>query len=75
MPKKPERVLLPYHKYNAALLSQIDKLICSKTYIEKVLKITNQIMLKEHFGFTQKEIGLPNSIEKKLSNRPLKRRK
>jgi adenine-specific DNA-methyltransferase len=54
MPKEAERVLLPYHKDNDTLLPQIDKLIRSKTHIEDVLKITNQIILNERYGFDTK---------------------
>jgi adenine-specific DNA-methyltransferase len=75
MPNEAEKVLLPYHKDNAKLLSQIDKLIRNKTDIEEVLKITNQIILKEHYGLTQKEINLAHSIWKKLSARRLNRGK
>ncbi len=75
MPNEAEKVLLPYHKDNAKLLSQIDKLIRNKTDIEEVLKITNHIILKEHFGLTQKEINLAHSIWKKLSARRLNRGK
>lgn len=75
MPNEAEKVLLPYHKDNAKLLSKIDKLVRDKTDIEDVLKITNQIILKEHFGLTQKEINLAHSIWKKLSNRRLNRGK
>jgi adenine-specific DNA-methyltransferase len=75
MPNEAEKVLLPYHKDNAKLLFQIDKLIRDKTDIEEVLKITNQIILKEHFGLTQKEINLAHSIWKKLSSRRLNRGK
>lgn len=75
MPNEVERVLLPYHKGNASLLPKIDKLIRNKTSIEEVLKITNQVILKEHFGLTQKEINLAHSIWKKLSSRRLNRGK
>jgi adenine-specific DNA-methyltransferase len=75
MPNEAEKVLLPYHKDNASLLAQIDKLIRNKTDIEEVLKITNQIILKEHYGLTQKEIKLAHSIWKKLSARRLNRNK
>lgn len=75
MPKEAERVLLPYHKENEALLPQIDKLIRNKTDIEEVLKITNKVILKEHYGLTQKEIKLAHSIWKKLSYRRLNRGK
>lgn len=75
MPNEAERVLLPYHKDNDALLQQIDKLIRNKTDIEDVLNITNQIILKEHYGLTQKEINLAHSIWRKLSYRRLNRGK
>lgn len=66
MPNEAEKVLLPYHIDNAKLLSKIDKLICDKTDIEEVLKITNEIIFKKHFGLTQKEINLAYGIWKKL---------
>lgn len=75
MPNEAERILLPYHLDNAALLPQIDKLIRNKTDIEEILKITNQVILKEHFGLTQKEIKLAHTIWKKLSYRRLNRGK
>ena len=75
MPNEAERILLPYHLDNASLLPKIDKLIRNKTDIEEVLKITNQVILKEHFGLTQKEIELAHSIWKKLSYRRLNRGK
>jgi len=75
MPNEAEKVLLPYHKDNSKLLSQIDNLIRNKTDIEEVLKITNQIVLKDHYGLTQKEINLAHSIWKKLSARRLNRNK
>jgi adenine-specific DNA-methyltransferase len=75
MPNEAERVLLPYHEDNGDLLLQIDKLIRSKTNIEEVLKETNQVFLKKHYGLTQKEIKLAHSIWKKLSYRRLNRGK
>lgn len=75
MPNEAERILLPYHIDNAALLPQIDRLIRDKTNIEEVLKITNQIILKENYGLTQNEISLAHTIWKKLSSRRLNRGK
>lgn len=75
MPNEAEKILLPYHKDNEELLSQIDELVRNKTDIEEILKITNQIILKQHFGFTQKEINLAHNIWKKLSSRRLNRGK
>lgn len=75
MPNETERVLLPYHKDNATLLPTIDKLIRNKTDIQDVLKITNQVILKEHFGLSQREIKLAHNIWEKLSSRRLNRGK
>lgn len=75
MPNEAERVLLPYHKDNSSLLLTIDKLIRKKTDIEEILKVTNQVILKGHYGLTQKEIKLAHSIWKKLSSRRLNRGK
>lgn len=75
MPNETERVLLPYHADHAALLPEIDKLIRNKTNIDEVLKITNQVILKEHYKLTNKEINLANSIWKRLSSRRLNRGK
>lgn len=75
MPNEAERVLLPYHNDNAVLLPQIDKQIRSKTDIEEVLKITNQVILKDHYGLTEREINFAHSIWKKLSARRLNRGK
>jgi adenine-specific DNA methylase len=75
MPNEAENILLPYHKDNAELLLQIDELIRCKTDIEEILKITNQIILKQHYGLTQKEIDIAHNIWKKLSKRRLNRSK
>jgi adenine-specific DNA-methyltransferase len=75
MPNEAERVLLPYNANNASLLLTIDKLIRNKTNIETVLKITNQIILSDNFGLTQKEIKMAHGIWKKLSSRRLNRGK
>jgi adenine-specific DNA-methyltransferase len=75
MPNEAERILLPYHKDNSLLLPQIDKLIRNKTNIEEVLKITNPIILKEHYNLSRTEIKTAHGIWKKLSSRRLNRGK
>ncbi len=75
MPNEVEEILLPYNSKNADLLSEIDKMIRAKRDISKILKITNQKILKENFGFTDSEIELADSIWKKLSRRRLNRGK
>jgi len=75
MPNEVEEILLPYNSNNAELLPEIDKMIRAKKDISEILKITNQKILKENFGFTDSEIELADSIWKKLSKRRLNRGK
>jgi adenine-specific DNA methylase len=73
MPSETEQILLPYKDENADLLSQIDKMLRAKTNIDEILKISNERILKQGYGFTDDEIKLANRIWKKLSNRRLNR--
>lgn len=75
MPNEVEKILLPYHIDNEKLLKEIDALIRNKTNIEEIVKITNEIILKQHYGLTEKEINIAHSIWKKLSFRRLNRGK
>lgn len=75
MPNEVEEILLPYNSNNAELLPEIDKIIRDKKDISQILKITNQKILKENFGFTDSEIELVDSIWKRLSKRRLSRGK
>jgi adenine-specific DNA methylase len=75
MPNEAEQVLLPYHPENGKLLAEIDRLIRSGVGIEKVLSITNKVILKERFGLSDSEISIADSIWKKLSSRRLNRGK
>jgi adenine-specific DNA-methyltransferase len=74
MPNEVEEILLPYHEKNADLLAEIDKMIRARTDINEVLKITNQRILKENFGFSDEEISLIHNIWTKLSKRRLQRK-
>jgi adenine-specific DNA-methyltransferase len=75
MPNEVEEILLPYNSNNAELLPEIDKMIRAKKDISEILKITNQKILKENFGFSDSEIELADSIWRKLSKRRLSRGK
>jgi adenine-specific DNA-methyltransferase len=75
MPNEAEDILLPYHEKNAEILIEIDNLIRKNTEIEELLKFTNQVILKERFGFNETDINLAHSIWKKLSFRRLNRGK
>lgn len=74
MPNEVEEILLPYHEENADLLIEIDKMIRAKKDINKILKMTNQKILKENFGFSDEEINLAHNIWTKLSKRRLQRK-
>lgn len=75
MPSETERILLPYKAQNETLLPIIDTMMREKKDIDEILKITNEQILKNGFGFSNKEIRLANSIWKKLSSRRLNRGK
>lgn len=75
MPNESEKVLLPYHIENSKLLADIDAQIRAKLPIDEILKITNQTILKEHYGMSDVEISLADGIWRKLSSRRLNRGK
>jgi len=75
MPSEAEQILLPYQSQNDELLEVIDKMMREKKSIDEILKITNEIILKQHYGLTQKEVDLAHSIWGKLSKRRLNRNK
>jgi adenine-specific DNA-methyltransferase len=75
MPSEAEKILLPYKVENANLLVIIDKMMRAKNSIDDILKITNKIILKDGYGFSEKEVELANRIWKKLSTRRLNRNK
>jgi len=75
MPNEAERILIPYKRENADLLSMIDGQIRNKTDIQEILKITDIVILKKHFGFSDQEITLAQNIWKKLCLRRLNRGK
>jgi hypothetical protein len=75
MPSEVEKIRLPYRKQNASLLKEIDYMLREKRPIVKILEYTNNIILKEGYGFTETEIKIANSIWQKLSSRRLNRNK
>lgn len=75
MPSEAEKILLPYRLENEALLSMIDEMMRKRKRIDEILKISNEVILKDGFGFTEKEIKLADVIWKKLSARRLNRNK
>jgi adenine-specific DNA methylase len=75
MPNEVEEILIPYKIENAELFPAIDKMMRKKNGIDDILKLTNEKILKDGYGFTDKEINLADSIWKKLSARRLNRGK
>ncbi|MDR1884242.1 MAG: class I SAM-dependent methyltransferase [Prevotella sp.] len=75
MPNEVEEILIPYKIENAELFPTIDKMMRKKNSIDDILKITNEKILKDGYGFTDEDIKLADSIWKKLSTRRLNRNK
>jgi len=75
MPNEVESIVIPYAVQNEILLDTIDEKLRCKESIHDILKYTDEMILKELFNFSEKEIILANSIWKKLSNRRLNRGK
>ena len=75
MPSEAGKILLPYKTENDVLLASIDQMMREKKNIDEILEITNKQILKDGFGFTDKEIKLADNIWKKLSSRRLNRGK
>ncbi len=67
--------MLPYQIENADLLATIDQMMRDKKQIDEILEITNKQILKDGYGFTDKEVKLADSIWKKMSARRLNRGK
>lgn len=75
MPNEVEDILIPYNEENAKILDKIDKMMREGRSIEKILEVTDKIILKQGYGFSESEIKLANSIWKKLMIRRTNRGK
>ncbi|MDR1200487.1 MAG: class I SAM-dependent methyltransferase [Tannerellaceae bacterium] len=75
MPSEVEKILLPYQNNNAGILQIVSRMVRANTNIDEILRVTNQKILAEGFGFTQHEIDLSTNIWRKLSNRRINRGK
>ena len=58
MPGEAGKILLPYKEENKILLDIIDRMMRKNKHINKILKITNEQILKKGYGFTDYEIEL-----------------
>jgi adenine-specific DNA-methyltransferase len=75
MPNEVQKILIPYKEDNQQYLKKIDDFLRKNKDATALLKLTNEVLLKEQFGFSQSDIDLIDSIWKKLSNRRLNRGK
>jgi adenine-specific DNA methylase len=75
MPSEAEKIRLPYRNNNASLFEEIDHMMRKSLGISKILEYTNNIILKDGYGFTSLEIKIADNIWKKLSQRRLNRNK
>lgn len=69
MPNEVEDILLPYNEENATILSRLDEMLKEKKDIDTILKFSDEIVLKEGYGFSKSDVRLANGIWKKLLNR------
>ncbi len=75
MPSEVGKIVLPYNIKNHELLFEIDEMFRKTIEIREILAFTNNIILKDGFGFSSKDIALADHIWQKLSQRRLNRSK
>lgn len=73
MPNETESILLPFNNKNANLTKKIDVMMRKGVGIDKILAMTDKIILEKNYGLSQSEIKLANKIWKKLLARRLVR--
>ncbi len=73
MPSEAESILVPYDERNADLLGEIDGMLRKGKDIDEILQITDEIILRDRAGLSEKQIQMANRIWKKLLNRRLGR--
>lgn len=69
MPNEVEEILVPYAESNYDLLPSIDHMIRDKKHIQEILRVTNEKILKENYGFSNSEINLLTDIWQTLCGR------
>ena len=62
MPNEVESIVIPYNESNSELLLEIDQRLRKKQSIHEILEYTNNIILKETFGFSDDEIARNNFV-------------
>jgi len=69
MPSEAENILIPYSPKNGKMLNKIDSMLRNKEDTGKILDFTDNKILKENFGLSDKEVALARGIWKKLMGR------
>ena len=75
MPSEVKRIVLPFSENNNGLLDEIDQMLRNKKDIINILEFTDEMILKNGFGLSTKDIKLAHSIWSKLSQRRINRSK
>lgn len=73
MPGEAAAIPLPYAESNALLLTTIDGMLRRCEDITDILKVTDEIILKQGLGMTDRQVEIAQSIWRKLSSRRLNR--
>jgi adenine-specific DNA-methyltransferase len=73
MPSEVGGIYLPYREENEAIFNRIDTMLREKMPADKMLDITDEILLRQGMGFTEKEVQMSRSIWHKLMERRLNR--
>lgn len=73
MPSEVEGIYLPYRDENAAIFDKIDMMLREKRSTEEMLNFTDEYILRQGMGFTEKEVKMSRSIWQKLMGRRLTR--
>ena len=75
MPSEVGKIPLPFNEANEDLFNFINKKLRTKEDILSILETTNNMILKDLFGFSKSDISIATSIWKKLSSRRVNRAK
>lgn len=73
MPSEVGGIYLPYRKENEIIFEQLDKMLREKTPVDKMLDYTDEVLLRQGMGFSEREVKMSRSIWHKLMGRRLSR--
>ena len=73
MPSEVGEIYLPYREENEQIFDTIDRMLRKKSSADEILDYTDEIILQNGMGLSQKEVKMARSIWKKIINRRLTR--